>query len=224
MLSELADALVPTSVWVVGGDGWAYDIGFGGLDHLLASGENVNVLVLDSEVYSNTGGQASKATPLGAAAKFAASGKSTRKKDLGLFARGYRDVYVAQIAINANEQQAVPRPQRGGRPPRSVAGHRVRPLPGAGRRPDQGRRAAEGGGRERSLGAVPLPPRAHPWGCPRSEARFQGAVDAVERVLRRGDPVPPDRAVQSRTRPALIGQAQEVVDERWDHYRDWRVH
>ncbi|MCV2393848.1 pyruvate:ferredoxin (flavodoxin) oxidoreductase [Actinotalea sp. M2MS4P-6] len=106
-LREVADALVPTSVWVVGGDGWAYDIGFGGLDHLLASGENVNVLVLDSEVYSNTGGQASKATPLGAAAKFAASGKETRKKDLGRLAQVYQDVYVAQIAINANEAQAV---------------------------------------------------------------------------------------------------------------------
>ncbi len=106
-LTELADTLVPTSVWVVGGDGWAYDIGFGGLDHLLASGEDINVLVLDSEVYSNTGGQASKATPVGAGAKFAVSGKTTRKKDLGLLAQAYRDVYVAQIAINTNEVQAV---------------------------------------------------------------------------------------------------------------------
>ena len=106
-LRELADALVPTSTWVVGGDGWAYDIGFGGLDHLLASGQDVNVLVLDSEVYSNTGGQASKATPLGASAKCAVSGKATRKKDLGLLAQAYRNVYVAQIALNVNEVQAV---------------------------------------------------------------------------------------------------------------------
>ena len=106
-MAELADALVPTSVWVVGGDGWAYDIGYGGLDHLLASGEDINVLVLDSEVYSNTGGQASKATPIGSGAKFAVSGKTTRKKDLGLLAQAYRDVYVAQIAITANEVQAV---------------------------------------------------------------------------------------------------------------------
>ena len=107
LLSEIADALVPVSVWVVGGDGWAYDIGFGGLDHLLASDQDVNVLVLDSEVYSNTGGQASKATPIGATAKFAAGGKSSRKKDLGMLARAYRGVYVAQIALNANDEQAV---------------------------------------------------------------------------------------------------------------------
>jgi pyruvate-ferredoxin/flavodoxin oxidoreductase len=107
VLSVIADALVPTSVWVVGGDGWAYDIGFGGLDHLFASGQNINVLVLDTEVYSNTGGQASKATPRGATAKFAASGKPGRKKDLGMIAKAYRDVYVAQIAINANEVQSV---------------------------------------------------------------------------------------------------------------------
>ena len=106
-LATLAESLVPTSVWIVGGDGWAYDIGFGGLDHLFASGADVNVLVLDSEVYSNTGGQASKATPLGAAAKFASSGKAARKKDLGMIAKAYRDVYVAQIAMNANETQAV---------------------------------------------------------------------------------------------------------------------
>ncbi|MFN8075675.1 MAG: pyruvate:ferredoxin (flavodoxin) oxidoreductase [Kineosporiaceae bacterium] len=106
-LQPIVDALVPTSVWVVGGDGWAYDIGFGGLDHLLASGRNINVLVLDTEVYSNTGGQSSKSTPRGAAAKFAASGKTTRKKDLGLLAQAYRDVYVAQIAIGANEPQTV---------------------------------------------------------------------------------------------------------------------
>jgi pyruvate-ferredoxin/flavodoxin oxidoreductase len=106
-LLTLAESLVPTSVWIVGGDGWAYDIGFGGLDHLFASGADVNVLVLDSEVYSNTGGQASKATPLGAAAKFAAGGKAARKKDLGMIAKAYRDVYVAQVAVNANETQAV---------------------------------------------------------------------------------------------------------------------
>ncbi len=107
LLSTLADALVPTSVWVMGGDGWAYDIGFGGLDHLFATGQDINVLVLDTEVYSNTGGQASKATPMGATAKFAAAGKSARKKDLGLLAKAYGNVYVAQIAINANEIQAV---------------------------------------------------------------------------------------------------------------------
>ncbi|MGB7961853.1 MAG: pyruvate:ferredoxin (flavodoxin) oxidoreductase [Propionicimonas sp.] len=107
LLGALANALVPTSVWVMGGDGWAYDIGFGGLDHLFATGLDINVLVLDTEVYSNTGGQASKATPMGASAKFAAGGKTSRKKDLGLLAKSYGNVYVAQIAINANEIQAV---------------------------------------------------------------------------------------------------------------------
>jgi pyruvate-ferredoxin/flavodoxin oxidoreductase len=94
-------------VWIVGGDGWAYDIGFGGLDHVLASGANVNVLVLDTEVYSNTGGQASKATPRGAVAKFAAGGKPTRKKDLGQIATAYGHVYVAQVALGADNRQTV---------------------------------------------------------------------------------------------------------------------
>jgi len=106
-LASLADELVEKSFWIVGGDGWAYDIGFGGLDHVLGSGRNVNVIVLDTEVYSNTGGQASKATPRGAVAKFAASGKETAKKDLGAFARSYGNVYVAQIALGGNEMQAV---------------------------------------------------------------------------------------------------------------------
>ena len=106
-LASLADELVDKSFWIVGGDGWAYDIGYGGLDHVLASGRNVNIIVLDTEVYSNTGGQASKATPRGAAAKFAASGKSGPKKDLGLLAQAYGNVYVGQIAIGANEQQTV---------------------------------------------------------------------------------------------------------------------
>jgi pyruvate-ferredoxin/flavodoxin oxidoreductase len=106
-LLGVADALVDKSVWIVGGDGWAYDIGYGGLDHVLASGQNVNILVLDTEVYSNTGGQASKATPLGAVAKFAAGGKPTIKKDLGMTAIRYGDVYIAQIAMGANDVQTV---------------------------------------------------------------------------------------------------------------------
>lgn len=99
------DQLSKKSVWIFGGDGWAYDIGFGGLDHVLASGENVNILVLDTEVYSNTGGQASKSSPMGAVAKFASSGKLTRKKDLGAIAMTYKDVYVAQVAMGADHQQ-----------------------------------------------------------------------------------------------------------------------
>jgi pyruvate-ferredoxin/flavodoxin oxidoreductase len=98
---------VRTSVWIVGGDGWAYDIGFGGLDHVLASGRDVNILVLDTEVYSNTGGQASKSTPRGAVAKFAAGGKRTAKKDLGRIAAAYGNVYVAQVALGADNAQTV---------------------------------------------------------------------------------------------------------------------
>jgi pyruvate-ferredoxin/flavodoxin oxidoreductase len=105
-LASIADDLVRKTVWIVGGDGWAYDIGFPGLDHVLASGRDVNVLVLDTQVYSNTGGQASKATPRGAIAKFAAGGKSTPRKDLGLAASAYGNVYVAQVALGADDAQA----------------------------------------------------------------------------------------------------------------------
>jgi pyruvate-ferredoxin/flavodoxin oxidoreductase len=106
-LEILADYLVKKSVWLLGGDGWAYDIGFGGLDHVLSTDRNINVLILDTEVYSNTGGQASKATPLGAAAKFASAGKATGKKDLGLEAMSYGHVYVARVAFGARDQQTV---------------------------------------------------------------------------------------------------------------------
>jgi pyruvate-ferredoxin/flavodoxin oxidoreductase len=94
-------------VWIVGGDGWAYDIGFGGLDHVLSTHRDVNILVLDTEVYSNTGGQASKATPLGASAKFAVAGKEVGKKDLGMMAMAYGHVYVARLAVGARDQQTV---------------------------------------------------------------------------------------------------------------------
>jgi pyruvate-ferredoxin/flavodoxin oxidoreductase len=106
-LLSVLDHLVRRSIWIVGGDGWAYDIGYGGLDHVLATGRNVNVLVLDTEVYSNTGGQASKATPLGAIAKFAAAGKRVARKDLALQAIAYGNIYVAQVAMGANPQQTL---------------------------------------------------------------------------------------------------------------------
>ena len=106
-LMSLADALVKKSVWILGGDGWAYDIGYGGLDHVLASGRNVNVLVLDTEVYSNTGGQASKSTPRGAVAKFAAGGKALGKKDLGMMAMTYGSVYVAKVAMGAGDMHTL---------------------------------------------------------------------------------------------------------------------
>jgi pyruvate-ferredoxin/flavodoxin oxidoreductase len=104
---EMGDLLVKKSIWVFGGDGWAYDIGYGGLDHVLASGEDINILVMDTEVYSNTGGQSSKATPTGAVAKFAASGKKTGKKELGRIAMTYGYVYVASIAMGASKQQTL---------------------------------------------------------------------------------------------------------------------
>ncbi|MCE1205549.1 MAG: pyruvate:ferredoxin (flavodoxin) oxidoreductase [Holophagaceae bacterium] len=107
MLHDVADYLVNKSVWIVGGDGWAYDIGYGGLDHVLASGRNVNVLVLDTEVYSNTGGQASKATPMGAGAKFAMAGKHMPKKDLGMIAMSYGGIYVAKVAFGFRDAQTV---------------------------------------------------------------------------------------------------------------------
>lgn len=106
-LMHAADLLVRKSVWIIGGDGWAYDIGFGGLDHALSTGKRIRVLVMDTEVYSNTGGQSSKATPLGAVAKFAAGGKRQRKKDLGMMAMAYGNVYVAQIAMGANDAQTI---------------------------------------------------------------------------------------------------------------------
>jgi len=106
-LRSVADHLLRRSVWIVGGDGWAYDIGSGGLDHVLASGRNINILVLDTEVYSNTGGQASKATPLGAVAKFASGGKVTNKKDLAMQAIAYGNVYVARVAMGADKQQTL---------------------------------------------------------------------------------------------------------------------
>lgn len=106
-LLEVADYLVKKSVWIMGGDGWAYDIGYGGLDHVIASGKNVNILVLDTEVYSNTGGQMSKSTGMGAVAKFAAAGKPLPKKDLGMMAMSYGNVYVAKVAMGSNDQQTI---------------------------------------------------------------------------------------------------------------------
>ena len=103
----LADYLVKKSVWILGGDGWAYDIGYGGLDHVLSMKKNINLLVMDTEVYSNTGGQASKSTPIGAAAKFAAAGKEVGKKDLGLMAMSYGHVYVASVALGAKDTHTV---------------------------------------------------------------------------------------------------------------------
>jgi pyruvate-ferredoxin/flavodoxin oxidoreductase len=107
LIKDMTDHFTKKSIWIIGGDGWAYDIGYGGLDHVLASGEDVNVLVLDTEVYSNTGGQASKSTPIGSVAKFAASGKKVKKKELGQLAMTYGYVYVAQVAMGAKKSQVL---------------------------------------------------------------------------------------------------------------------
>ncbi len=106
-LASLAENLVRKSLWIVGGDGWAYDIGYAGLDHVLASGENVNIMIMDTEVYSNTGGQASKSTPFGAAAKFASGGKGKPKKDMAMIAMTYQNIYVAQVAMGGNDNQCL---------------------------------------------------------------------------------------------------------------------
>ena len=106
-LREREDALTKKAIWMVGGDGWAYDIGYGGLDHVMASGRNLNVLVLDNELYANTGGQASKATPTGASVQFAAAGKATPKKDLGMILSTYGYIYVAQVSIGGNPEHLI---------------------------------------------------------------------------------------------------------------------
>ncbi|MFM6506745.1 MAG: thiamine pyrophosphate-dependent enzyme, partial [Dolichospermum sp.] len=106
-LKSLADYLVKKSVWIVGGDGWAYDIDFGGIDHIISTGRNVNILVMDTEVYSNTGGQSSKATPKAAVAKYATGGKPAPKKDLGLMAMTYGNVYVASVALGARDEHTL---------------------------------------------------------------------------------------------------------------------
>ena len=159
-LLPVADYLVKKSVWIIGGDGWAYDIGYGGLDHVLASGENVNVLILDTEVYSNTGGQMSKSTPRGATAQFAAGGKKMPKKDIGMIFSTYGNVYVAKVAMGANPSQVVKAYRRGRGLRRTVADHRLRPLHQPRHQHGQGSGAAEEGGCMRSLAAVPLQSRA----------------------------------------------------------------
>ena len=159
-LASVVDHLVRRSVWIVGGDGWAYDIGFGGLDHVLASGRNVNVLVLDTEVYSNTGGQTSKATPLGAVAKFAAAGKTVEKKDLALQAIAYGSVYVARVAMGADPEQTL----RAFREAEAYDGpslrDRLQPLHRPRHRDADRARPAVPGGGERVLAPHPLRPGA----------------------------------------------------------------
>ena len=198
----VVEHLVRRSVWIVGGDGWAYDIGYGGLDHVLASGRNVNVLVLDTEVYSNTGGQTSKATPLGAVAKFAAAGKTVPKKDLALQAIAYGNVYVAQVAMGADPAADPERLPRGRGVRRSVADHRLQPLHRARHRDAKRARPAVPRRRERLLATVPLQPRAAGGRREPVPARLAAAADPARGLHVSGAALSHARRTPSRPRPS----------------------
>ena len=197
-LETLADYLVKKSVWLVGGDGWAYDIGYGGLDHVLANRRDVNILVLDTEVYSNTGGQQSKATPLGAAAKFAAAGKPVGKKDLGLLANMYGHVYVARVAFGAKMAQT------------AQAFLEAESYPGPsliiayshciahGYDMAQRRVAAEARRRFRRLAALPLRSAAARQGRAAAAARLRSAEGEGRRLHAQRVALPDGRARRSR--------------------------
>ncbi|MDO8361867.1 MAG: pyruvate:ferredoxin (flavodoxin) oxidoreductase, partial [Actinomycetota bacterium] len=217
-LADLADTLVRKSVWIVGGDGWAYDIGAGGLDHVLGSGRNVNILVMDTEVYSNTGGQASKATPRGAVAKFAAGGKGGMKKDLGLEAMTYGDVYVARIAMGASDVQTV------------KALLEADAWPGVSLVIAYSTCIAHGFDMSKSMTQQKLAVQSGHW--PLYRYRPAADSDATPFQLDSADPSVPYRefagsearfAMLARSNPErseeLVGLAQRDVDARWHYYR-----
>jgi pyruvate-ferredoxin/flavodoxin oxidoreductase len=217
-LQAVSSALIPRSVWIIGGDGWAYDIGFGGVDHVLASGRNVNILVLDTEVYSNTGGQASKATPRGAVAKFAASGKPIGKKDLGMIAMAYGNVYVGQIALGANMRQTV------------QAMAEAESYPGTSLLIAYSTCIAHGVDMSRSISHMKDAEAAGYWPLYRYDPR-RAERDAHPFHLDSKKPSKPFRdyamtearyAMLSRSQPersnALIELAQRDIDERWRYY------
>ena len=219
-LLSVIDHLVRRSVWIVGGDGWAYDIGSGGLDHVLASGRNVNVLVLDTEVYSNTGGQSSKATPLGAVAKFAAAGKAVAKKDLALQAIAYGNVYVARIAMGANPQQTL------------LAFREAEAYPGPSLILAYSHCIAHGIDMQKGLQQQDLAVASGYWPL----VRYNPALRQTESNPFVLDSLRPridfrqyaDNELRykllSRTNPAeyqhLMGLAQDVVNQKWDIYED----
>jgi pyruvate-ferredoxin/flavodoxin oxidoreductase len=223
-LLSVADRLVRRSIWIVGGDGWAYDIGYGGLDHVLASGRDVNVLVLDTEVYSNTGGQASKATPKAAVAKFAAGGKRANKKDLGLMATAYGSVYVAQIAMGARDEQTL----RAFREAEEYEGTSL--IIAYSHCIAHGIDIHDGLLHQQLAvrsGYWPLY-RYHPTGASHGGAQLQ--LDCLEpsipfkdyalkegryRLLSRADPKDADR---------LLEEAQEEVDRKWQVYKNMAAH
>ena len=217
-LAELADTLVRKSTWIVGGDGWAYDIGAGGLDHVLGSGRNVNILVLDTEVYSNTGGQASKATPRGAVAKFAAGGKGSMKKDLGLEAMSYGDVYVARVALGSSDIQTV------------KALLEADAWPGVSLVIAYSTCIAHGFDMSQSMTQQKLAVQSGHW--PLYRYRPAGDSDAQPFQLDSADPSVPYSdfansearfSMLARSNPdrarELVGLAQQDVDNRWHYYR-----
>lgn len=219
-LRSVLDHLVRRSVWIVGGDGWAYDIGAGGLDHVLASGRNVNVLVLDTEVYSNTGGQMSKATPLGAIAKFAAGGKTVPMKDLALQAIAYGNVYVARVAMGADPQhtlQAMREAEAYEGPSLVIAysqciAHGIDMRHGM----DQQYRAVASGHWPlirydpvlRAAGQNPFLLDSHRPRIPLEDYRSR---ELRYRALANTDPAEYDR---------LLGLSEEAIAQRWDRYED----
>ena len=219
-LRSVADHLMRRSVWIVGGDGWAYDIGSGGVDHVLASGRNVNILVLDTEVYSNTGGQASKSTPLGAVAKFASGGKLTNKKDLAMQAMAYGSVYVARVAMGADPQQTLKafREAEAYDGPSLIIAYSHCIAHGYDIRKglEQQYRAVNSGHWPlmrynpviRDAGGNPFlldSPR------PRMSLQKYQSAELRYKVLRAADPVEADR---------LLALAQEQVDRRWSEYEE----
>jgi pyruvate-ferredoxin/flavodoxin oxidoreductase len=216
-LDAVANSLVRRNVWIVGGDGWAYDIGFGGLDHVLASGADVNILVLDTEVYSNTGGQASKATARGAVAKFATSGKPTPKKDLGLFAMQYGTAYVAQIALGANEMQTI------------KAFREAEAWPGPSLLLAYSTCIAHGVDMRDSMKRMDLAVKTGYWPLfryqPSEEGNHPFRLDSKDPSIKLDDMLRTEAryAVLERTDPeraaALRALAQADVDERWSYYR-----
>ncbi len=219
-LLSLADALVEKSVWIVGGDGWAYDIGFGGLDHVLASGANVNILVLDTEVYSNTGGQMSKATPRGAVAKFAAGGKRTAKKDLAMLAMTYGNVYVARIAMGGSDMQTIKAFLEAEAYRRTVADHRLQPLHRAWLRHGAWNGAAENRGGLRILAVAALQSTAGDQGKNPLQLDSRAPSLAVNKYMYNETRFSMPARSDPRTAADLAALAQTDVDVRWKHYAD----
>ncbi len=219
-LRSVVDHLVRRSVWIIGGDGWAYDIGAGGLDHVLATGRNVNVLVLDTEMYSNTGGQMSKSTPLGAVAKFAAGGKTVAKKDLALQAIAYGNVYVARVAMGADPQQTLQafREAEAYDGPSLILAYSHCIEQGIDMRTglDQQYRAVASGHWPlvrydpvvRADGGNPFRLDSPRPRIPLDDYRFK---ELRYRTLLKADPVEADR---------LLGLAQHAVEQRWDVYEE----